>query len=676
MRAASCQRPSTHADTAAAWAASRSLSGNAASRGRCLPRHRDVGAVGRHEHEVRHEDLTHGQGRGVGRDLLSGRHDVGVVSKQPVERMVVGSHHLGRAGGFVAVGIAGRGGCCDGHAASVQDAPRRPIAEGLQHHRSPEELVRCATVRFRVLGAVELVDPDEALSRLGSPNQRRILAVLLARLGETVALDTLAEAVWGDDQPATAVATLRTYVSRLRTVLGDTLVSQGAGYALAAAPEDVDAGRFESLHRDAAAAEPVAAVALLDAALGLWRGAAFAEHADIACIAPEARRLEELRRSASEARVNALLRAGRVDEAVAAAEALVTAEPLWEGAWARLIEGLAAQGRSAEALRSFQRAVAALAEAGLEPSDALRESERMVLAGEAALPVAPAGDRRAPPTATLPLAPPAPTSSFVGRDDEVAHLVELLETTRIVTLVGTGGVGKTRLAIETAAWPRRRRSLGARLVELVEIRDTEGVADAVAAALGLTTEAEDPIDALDRAGALDVLLVLDNAEHVLGAAVDVVARVVRGGAALRVLATSRERLGVDGEHVRPVAPLATDAAGAPARQLLVERATAIAPDLVIGIDDELVAGVVMRLDGLPLAIEMAAAQLSTMSLAELDAELGRSLGALRSPHRHAARATRRSAPSSSGRRRAWKKTSAPRSPSSRSSRDRSPPRTR
>ena len=235
---------------------------------------------------------------------------------------------------------------------------------------------------------MELIDPDGGIVTLGSPTQRRILAVLLARLGETVALDTLAEAVWGDDPPASAVATLRTYISRMRSVLGDAIVSRGAGYALAAAPDDVDAGRFESLHRDAGRAEPAAAVAILDAALGLWRGSAFAEHADVACIAPEARRLEELRRSASEARVTALLRAGRADQAVAAAEALVTTEPLWEGAWARLIEGLAAQGRAAEALRAFQRAVAALADAGLEPSDVLRENERMVLAGEPAQPKA------------------------------------------------------------------------------------------------------------------------------------------------------------------------------------------------------------------------------------------------------------------------------------------------
>ena len=487
-------------------------------------------------------------------------------------------------------------------------------------------------MRFRVLGAVEVVDPDRGVVAVGSPTQRRILAVLLARIGEAVPLDTLAEAIWGDDLPTTAVATLRTYVSRLRAVLGDTLVSRGAGYALVAASGDVDAGRFESLMRDIATADPAAAVAFLDEALGLWRGPAFAEHADVACIAPEARRLEELRRSACEFRASALLRAGRVDESVAAAEALATAEPLREGAWTQLIEGLAAQGRTADALRAFQRAGDALAEAGLEPSDTLRERERMVLAGEAAPSVA----GRVTPSAPRPDpgAPPTPASSFVGRDDECEHLVALLEKTRIVTLVGPGGVGKTRLAIEAARVAGSRRSHGARLVELAEIRDAVDVADAVVAALGLTTEGEAPLAALDRAGTLDVLLVLDNAEHVLDAAADVVARAVGRGDALRVLATSRERLGVDGEHVRPVAPLATDTSGAPARRLLVQRAAAVAPDLTVEVDDELVARVVTRLDGLPLAIEMAAAELSTMSLADLDAELDRSLGQLRSPHRH------------------------------------------
>ena len=146
----------------------------------------------------------------------------------------------------------------------------------------------------------------------------------------------------------------------------------------------------------------------------------------------------------------------------------------------------------------------------------------MVLAGEAAPPVAERVTAAAPRPS--PRAPPTPASSFVGRDDECAHLVGLLDKTRIVTLVGPGGVGKTRLAIEAARVAASRRSLGARLVELAEIRDAVGVADAVVAALGLTAEGEAPLAVLDRAGVLDVLLVLDNAEHVLDAAAHVVAR--------------------------------------------------------------------------------------------------------------------------------------------------------
>ena len=156
-------------------------------------------------------------------------------------------------------------------------------------------------MQLRVLGAVELLDASGNVVALGGPKPRRILAVLVARLGETVSVDTLAEAVWNDDMPTSTVATVRTYVSRLRRVLGNTLVSRGAGYALDAAPEAVDLARFEALYRDGMRADGADAVTLLDAALALWHGPAFGEHADVESIAPEARRLEELRRRAHEA---------------------------------------------------------------------------------------------------------------------------------------------------------------------------------------------------------------------------------------------------------------------------------------------------------------------------------------------------------------------------------------
>ncbi|MGH8985266.1 MAG: ATP-binding protein, partial [Acidimicrobiia bacterium] len=336
------------------------------------------------------------------------------------------------------------------------------------------------------------------------------------------------------------------------------------------------------------------------------------------------------RRAATEARVEGLFRAGRIDEAVAAAEALVTSEPLGERGWAGLIRALAAQGRTADALRAFQRAVDALAEAGLEPSPDLREAERAVLAGE----LAPAVRVAAPRTDERSV-PPVPASSFVGREHDRDALLQLLEEARVVTLIGPGGVGKTRLALEVARAGAQRHALGAKVAELAPVPDTDGAADAVVHALGLASDAESALDALDRAGGLDVLLVLDNAEHVVDGAAEVVERILLAGERLRVLVTSRERLGVEGEHVRPVPPLATDHAGSPARRLLVQRAAAIAPDLAVDIDDEVIVRIVDRLDGLPLAIEMAAAQLATTSPAELAEGLDARLTDLRSPRRHA-----------------------------------------
>ena len=486
------------------------------------------------------------------------------------------------------------------------------------------------SVRFRVLGTVDLLSPDGDPEPVASPNQRRILAMLLSRVGEVVTIDTIVDGLWADDPPRSAVATLRTYVSRLRALLGDDLATRDSGYALLAEPTDVDAGRFEMLVRDAGAAKPARALVLLDEALGLWHGPAFGDHADVECIAPEARRLEELRRAAIEARVDALLGAGSVNEAVAAAEALVTSEPLREGAWAALIRSLAAQGRTADALRAFQRASDALAEAGLDPSPVLRDAERAVLAGDVAVspPVsdAPARDRSGPPV---------PASSLVGRDHDRDAALESLERARVVTLVGPGGVGKTRLALEVARVGAQRHPLGAKIAELAPVTDRAGAADTVVHALGLATDGESALDALDRAGTLDLLLVLDNAEHVADAAAELVERIAAGGDAIRIVVTSRERLGVDGEHVQPVTPLPTDQAGSPARRLLVQRAAAAAPDLAVDVDDDRVARIVDRLDGLPLAIEMAAARLPTTSLAELADGLDDRLADLRSPRRHA-----------------------------------------
>ena len=484
-------------------------------------------------------------------------------------------------------------------------------------------------MRYRVLGTIELVDAGGQPCPIASTNQRTVLAVLLACRGEVVTVDGLVDALWGDIPPASAVPTLRTYVSRLRAVAGPAIASRAGGYVLDVAPGDVDAERFETLVDAARHADSADAADLLGAALDLWEGSAFGDRADVHRVRAEARRLEERRSTAREAHAAALLGAGRADEAVAAAEALVTAEPLREGGWAVLIEALASAHRSAEALRAYRRAAGALADAGLEPSSRLRDAERVVLSGDTArervTPGAPG-----PPAQSDGFRPPVVPSSIVGRDDDSQLILDLLEHARLVTLTGPGGVGKTRLALEVARRAAERSELGACVVELAPVEDPAAVPDLVAAALGLAADGRPAAEILPRVGSLDLLIVLDNAEHVVDAVAATAEGILAGGSAARILATSRERFGVNGEHVWSVAPLATAGTDAPAARLFRERAAAVgaAPD------DAVVMRVVQRLDGLPLAIEMAAARLDTTTAVELADDLDEQLDTLRSARRH------------------------------------------
>ncbi|MGH4013209.1 MAG: BTAD domain-containing putative transcriptional regulator [Pseudonocardiaceae bacterium] len=465
-------------------------------------------------------------------------------------------------------------------------------------------------MRVRVLGTVELVDEGpagaEAAVPLGSPTQRLVLAVLAARPGATVSADALIDAIWGERPPRTAKDSLRTYISRLRRHLGEAVATRAGGYALP--PGSVDAERFEELVVRARQADPATAVALLDEALGLWRGAPFGDLGDVDLLRGAALRLDELNVSARELRASALSAAGRCADAVAAAEELLAGHPLREGGWIVLIGALAAQRRAPEAMAAYRRAVAVLDEAGLDPSEALRAAQTAALA---AVPEQPRWL-------------PTPAASLVGREQELAALIGLVQRARVVTIIGPGGVGKTRLAIEAAHALAGRFGQGARLVELAGLRDPGAVGAALAGALGLTVAAGPPETALSRAGALDLLVVVDNCEHVVESAARGVAALVLGGPAVRVLATSRERLGIDGEHVMPLAPLPL---GEPARALFLDRLRAVrgegaTPDLAQ------VDRIVARVDGLPLGIEMAAARAATLPLAELADRLTEHLGLL------------------------------------------------
>lgn len=474
-----------------------------------------------------------------------------------------------------------------------------------------------------VLGPLELRDGDRAVPVAGV-QRRALVAVLLARRGRVVPAGVLVETLWGDDPPRTAEHTLHTHVSRLRRTSGLPVRALDGGYVLDARALTVDSDRFDDLVERAGAAAPEEAVDLLGAALALWRGPAFGRAAELAAVGGEARRLDEARCLARERLAAALVATGRTDDAVAALEALVGDERYRETAWTALVRTLVAVGRPADAVAAAARATGALDELGLRPSAGLRAAQQDALRDDTARP-----DGRAPAHASPAGTPPAPTtpdvrplpfvaSSFVGRDADVAAVERLVASGPLTTLVGPGGVGKTRLALEVA----RRRSGGApdavRLVELTTVTEPAAVATATVAALGLTGAAGTSAEVLRRAGARHLLVVLDNCEHLLDAVTVVASDLLAEGGPLRVLATTRERLGLPGERVHVVEPLALDGADAAAERLFVDRAR----DAGAFADGEVpdpahVERVVRALDGLPLAIEMAAARATTLGVADL-----------------------------------------------------------
>lgn len=499
-----------------------------------------------------------------------------------------------------------------------------------------------------VLGPLEVRTDGRAVPVTGG-RRRALLAALLAGARRTVSTGDLLAAVWPDGPPPSAEHTLHTHVSRLRLSYGLPITARDGGYVLDLAPEALDAAVFDEHVARAGTAPPADAVPLLRAALALWRGPAYGSAADVPGVRAEAQRLEERRRQAGERLVDALVLTGRPDDAVAVAQAAVGENPTRETAWVGLLRALVAAGRPAEATQAYHRAAAALDTIGLLPSHDLRAAHAAALAPDTTRtarlpPPAPTSPTPAPPTPAPP-APrardvpevPRPASSLVGREADTLAVSALLDDTRLVTLVGPGGVGKTRLALEVLH-RRAGRHEGIRAAELTTLADPSDVPQAVATALGVRSDGGPPEAALRRAGALDLLVLLDNCEHVVDVAAEVAEHLLAGGRA-RIIATSRERLGVPGEHVVRVQPLATDGPEPVARRLFLDRAAAAGLGLAAGdLDPALVARAVHLLDGLPLAIEMAAARTVALGLPELvdalDAGLPTTAATMQHPHRH------------------------------------------
>ncbi|QXJ20988.1 winged helix-turn-helix domain-containing protein [Actinomadura graeca] len=474
-------------------------------------------------------------------------------------------------------------------------------------------------MRFGVLGPLEVRAEDGTPVQVADLKVRALLAALLAHAGRAVPSGRLIDDLWGGGAlPADPAATLRARVSQLRRTLEDAepgaralVRSRPPGYRLDARPDD--AARFAALAaRAAGTGDPAERAALLDEALGLWRGPAYAGFADTASAGPEAARLDDLRLAALEGRAEARLDLGEHESLAAELRGLVDEHPLRERLRAAYMRALYRTGRPAEALAAYDEHRRRLRdELGADPGPALAALHRAVLRQD------PAEGPRAPVAAL-----PAEVTPLIGRDAALREITGLLDGARLLTLHGPGGVGKTRLAVAAAGRVLGRHPDGVWFVPLDEGAppgaSADDVAGVVAGVLGLRDDAGTPGTPGGRlAEALRgkrALLVLDNCEHAVEGVARLVAGLLRDVPGVRVLATGREPLGISGERLWTVPPLsAPDAA-----ELFAARAADAAPGFPADATGSgAVAVICARLDGLPLALELAATRVRALGVDEL-----------------------------------------------------------
>jgi predicted ATPase/DNA-binding SARP family transcriptional activator len=484
-----------------------------------------------------------------------------------------------------------------------------------------------------VLGPVAAVTDGGDPVALRSPVQRLLLALLASRHGRVVTADALVEALWGDGLPVEPYAALQSQVFRLRRRLGPMgawVTTDGAGYRLACDRTGLDANPLRGPRGagPGAAGRPRGRPRRTRQGTRTVAGPAYLEVAEHDLIRPEATRIEELRIEAAEERAQILTTLGRAAEACREMEALCRLHPFRERPVDLQMRALAADGRHADALRVMARFRRQLGEElGLEPSPDLGVLEGEILRQER------------PPRRTVGL----PGNSFVGRDDDVEAIAAQVAAARLVTLVGSGGVGKTRLSLHLAARVADSYPDGVWVCELAKVTRPDAVDGALASLLRVEHMSEGGAGerVVDYLRTKRLLLVLDNCEHVAEAVNSLVSAVLAHTAAVDVLATSRRRLGVEGEHLMAVHPLpapAVGAAGGPAVTLFADRAAAVRPGFALGDGNvAAVAELCRRLDGLPLAIELAAARSVARAPTEILAEVTERLDGLRDPHRSVGR---------------------------------------
>ncbi|MFF2550739.1 BTAD domain-containing putative transcriptional regulator [Nocardia sp. NPDC058058] len=474
-------------------------------------------------------------------------------------------------------------------------------------------------MRVALLGPLAIVSADEVTVPVGGPRVRALLAMLALEPGRVVSTGRLIDGIWGEHPPAGSVNALQSLVKRLRAVIAPmhAIETRTAGYILTLPADAVDAALFTRLAAEGTwqlehdRAEHAAA--LLDSALGLWRGTALSDLSAFTVFESATAALIEQRLTAIETRAQAYLSLGRAGELIQQLTQETAAHPYRETLAACLVRALAAAGRPAEAMRAYERTRHLLdSELAADPGRALTDVLREIHSA----PVQPAA---AQGSAQLRIR----RTSFVGRDDDIARLDRMLTSNALITLVGPGGAGKTRLAEEIATRVAARFSHGAQLIELAGVHNPSLVGNAVLAALAVPAnrDAAEPDPIAQLCSVLigkRLLLIIDNCEHLTAATAQLVDAVLRRCPTLTILATSREPLGIAGEQLYPVTSLALPTgqhAAAPAAvQLFIDRARAVQPKFALTEENrEAVGGIVRRLDGLPLAIELAAARIRTLS---------------------------------------------------------------
>ena len=441
-------------------------------------------------------------------------------------------------------------------------------------------------MQFRILGPLEVAEGDHLVPLAGA--QRSVLALLLLSANEVVSADRLIEELWAGEVPDSGRAALQVRVSQLRKALGGDgarIATRAPGYLLRVDRNELDLHAFEHLVSEAGGAEPADAAATLREALGLWRGPPLDDLSHESFAQPAIRRLEEMRLAAFEKRIEADLELGRQAELIGELQTLEQEYPLREHLHAQLMLALYRCGRQADALAAYQHARRVLVEQlAIEPSAPLRHLEQAILRQEASLDLAATVAERAPLVSAasgssrpepredraIPHNLPAQVSSFIGRERQLSELRQLLSRARVITLTGAGGVGKTRLALQLAASSLDGSDDGPWFADLAPLTDAKLVAAKLAGVLGVPERPTESLLESLIASCKDrqMLVILDNCEHVIDEAAKVVDGLVHGCPRMTIVATSREPLAIEGEQIYRVPTLFVPPVGADSGSLL------------------------------------------------------------------------------------------------------------